>query len=645
MMKTTEKLKAFAICAAIALALLPATMKAQNDTFFRSSFGDNIDNRDIDITFGLMNDPFGEAPSPYGFGPSQGDPLPLGSGLLIMLTAGAGYAIARSKRSLKKTSALLMACLMTLTFTQCGKKLQTITTNGETVSITLNVGNSGRHIIEPGPGYVPITYEAGDVMYVSNGGSYAGKLTCSDDNGPFVGDIVVNNPADDLYFYFLGGLETKDLESGTTSLTVDISDQGSKLPVLSMGRAEYVEGQTTFTCNLTNKCALVEFDFAEGTNKKVKISNMLCEAKIDFTNNSITPTEKLDAISLYSFNNTEKWGILLLSDVERKSMGMVYNRTMNYSYTGADVEIDIYDYYDGVTVPALSDNNNFLYGNNAITVDNSDNNKNNRVFVVSANGNAVRFAPGNLMYRKSTGEWSFMEHQYDVVETTSVEVGEDYALQDVVDHFGWGCTGFQDSQYGISQNYYMPYSTNHTNSNAYYGPTGSHGLSVMNKSDWGAVANDANLGGHDDWRLLTKDECDYLLKYRLNAFGKRASAQIYKPNIDPYYQNGMMFFPEDWINDGTINTYVTAWNNNRFDDFTALATFLESNGAIYLPAAGYHEVTSGKMKVKSINSGGYYWLSTYYSDVAACCWYISGSSGIDVKFKARSLGYSVRLAR
>ena len=124
---TTEKLKAFAICAAIALALLPATMKAQNDTFFRSSFGDNIDNRDIDITFGLMNDPFGEAPSPYGFGPSQGDPLPLGSGLLIMLTAGAGYAIARSKRSLKKTSALLMACLMTLTFTQCGKKLQTIT--------------------------------------------------------------------------------------------------------------------------------------------------------------------------------------------------------------------------------------------------------------------------------------------------------------------------------------------------------------------------------------------------------------------------------------------------------------------------------------------------------------------------------------
>lgn len=291
-MKTTEKLKAFAICAAIALALLPATMKAQNDTFFRSSFGDNIDNRDIDIMFGLMNNPFGEAPL-------QGDPSPLGSGLLIMLTAGAGYAIARSKRSLKKTSALLMACVMTLTLTQCGKKLQTITTNGETVNITLNVGNGGRHIIEPGPSYVPITYEAGDVMYVSNGGSYAGKLTCSVDNETFVGDIVVNNPADDLYFYFLGGLETKDLESGTTSLTVDISDQGSKLPVLSMGHAEYIEGQKSFTCNLTNKCALVEFDLEQVTSWPVKICNMFSVAKIDFANPNITPTGEVDAITLY----------------------------------------------------------------------------------------------------------------------------------------------------------------------------------------------------------------------------------------------------------------------------------------------------------------------------------------------------------
>ena len=645
MKKTAEKFKELAICTAIALiALLPATIHAQNDTFFRSNFDENFDNRDAEIIFGLMNDPFGEAPTPFGFGSGYSNTSPLGSGLLIMLAAGAGYAVARRKRSLKKTSALLLACVMTLTFTQCKKKVETITANGDTVNITLNVGG-GRHIIDPCPGYTPIIYAAGDVIYVSNGGQYAGKLTCSVEDGPFSGNITVNDPNDDLYFYFLGGLISSDLEAGTQSLTLDISNQGSKLPVLSMGHSEYIEGQTNFYCSLTNKCALVEFDFAEGTNNKVKISNMLCEANIDFTNHSITPTEKLDAITLYAFDETEKWGILLFSDVERNSMGMVYNRTDNYSYTSPGVDIEIFDYYDGVTVPALSNNNNFLYGTSAINVDNTEANKNNRVFVVSANGNVVRFAPGNLMYRKSTAVWSFMEHQYDVVETAATEVGEDYALQDIVDHFGWGCTGFQDSQYGVSQNYYMPYSTNHQNANAYYGPTGSHNLSVRNQSDWGAIANAANLGGHNDWRLLTKAECEYLLKHRFDAYGKRGTVQIYKPNIDPYYQNGVVFFPEDWTNNNGFSTYASAWNNNKYDDFTALSALLESTGALYLPGAGYREVTSGKMKVKSINSNGNYWLSTYNSDIAAYCWFISGSTGIDAKIKARSLGLNVRLVR
>ena len=87
------------------------------------------------------------------------------------------------------------------------------------------------------------------------------------------------------------------------------------------------------------------------------------------------------------------------------------------------------------------------------------------------------------------------------------------------------------------------------------------------------------------------------------------------------------------------------WNNNKYDDFTALSALLESTGALYLPGAGYREVTSGKMKVKSINSNGNYWLSTYNSDIAAYCWFISGSTGIDAKIKARSLGLNVRLVR
>lgn len=643
-MKTTaEKLKDFVMFAAIALALLPQTMNAQNDTFFRGGFGDNINNRDIDIVYGLLNDPFGEAPTPYGFDPTQGSSLPLGSGLLIMLAAGAGYAIARSKRSLKKTSALLLACVMTLTLTQCGKKLQTITTNGETVNITLNVGNGGRHIIEPGPGYVPITYEAGDVMYVGNGGLYAGKLTCSVNDGPFVGNITVNDPTDDLYFYFLGGLETKDLEPGTESLTVDISNQSSKLPVLSMGRAEYIEGQTSFYCGLTNKCALVEFDFAEGTNKKVKISNMLCEAKIDFTNNSIAPTEKLDAISLYSFNETEKWGILLLSDVERKSMGMVYNRFGDPTYP-----VEIYDYYDGVTVPALSDNNNFLYGTNAVAVNNAEGNKDNKVFVVSANANAVHFAPGNLKCTKTGAtwadgyEWGFMEHQYDMVETNATTYcADNYGDKDVVSLFGWGCTGMQDVFYNGNQNYYMPYNTIWGNDT--YCPTGSHDLSVANHSDWGAVV--PNNEGYN-WRLLTTEEWDYLLRTRVNAIGKRGGGRVM--NNGNIVVNGAIFIPEGVSGDlihCTSNSSVPVWSDNEFATLQDLETFLNTNGALFLPAAGYREAK----KVRSRNSEGRYWTSTQANitnDINYAT-YLTINSGNNFSLNEfwRAEGYLVRLVR
>lgn len=290
------------------------------------------------MLYGLYNEPFGENTiTPFGFG-LQGGLVPVGSGLLIMLVAGVGYAVLRGRRTVKNAAFCLMACTLTLAFTQCRKNPETLINNGETVHITLNMGG-GRHIIEPGSGYVPVIYQAGDVIYVSNGGRY-------------------------------------------------------------MGHSEYIEGETSYNCWLSNQCALVEFDFAEATNKKVKISNMLCEAKIDFTNHSITPTEKLDAITLYASDATKKWGILLLGAVERKSMGMVYNRTESYTYTGSDVDVEIYDYYKGVTVPELSTTNNFLYGADAVAVNNTESNKDNKVFVVSANANAVHFAPGNLKCTK-----------------------------------------------------------------------------------------------------------------------------------------------------------------------------------------------------------------------------------------------------
>ena len=61
-------------------------------------------------------------------------------------------------------------------------------------------------------------------------------------------------------------------------------------------------------------------------------------------------------------------------------------------------------------------------------------------YTVNVGGDQVYFSKGNLQYTQSTQKWSFMEHQYDVVETVGQNVGNNYANQDVVSLFGWGTT-------------------------------------------------------------------------------------------------------------------------------------------------------------------------------------------------------------
>lgn len=85
---TTQKTKTLVLTMAMAIGLLlPMTMRAQSggsDNFFRSN-GDNYENRDGDhVDTGVSNHTFG-------------DPVPVGSGLLIMVAAGAGYVALKKK--------------------------------------------------------------------------------------------------------------------------------------------------------------------------------------------------------------------------------------------------------------------------------------------------------------------------------------------------------------------------------------------------------------------------------------------------------------------------------------------------------------------------------------------------------------------
>ena len=581
-----SRLKTMAILAFVALGVLvPTTMHAQNyDAYFHEEEDDWSR-----ITFGttLGNQPFG---------------APLGSGLLVMVAAGAGYAVLKRKNTRKNASKVLMALVLMLSLTQCKKNIDTVT-SGKKVHITLNVNNGGRHTIEPNEsGYVPVTYEEGDVIYVGNGGHCIGELTCGNDGMTFSGDITNPSTSDFLHFYFVGGLTPSATPTygTTTDFTVDISNQTTKLPILSYAHSEnhYSELTTNYSCTLQNKCALVEFKYTPGTDKNVKVSNMLCEAKIDFANPGITPTGKLDAIGLYPQSDTQKWAILLPGP-ERYTIGMVDKGHVPYS----GITWYQYDYYNEVTVDEL-DANDYLYGDNAININISGTpTMNNKIFVVSHNGNAVQFAHGNLQYQASTGEWRLAANQWDYVGSTvvnsgtaggTVEGGDNHLISQTydgwIDMFGWGTWGEGKNPWNSS-----------TDANNY----------TWSSDFCHTLTNDT----HTDWRTLTIEEWD-VLNFYLNTSLKRAVGTIGGA------VKGSIFIP----------TYVETSN---FDDFKPVngdayydrntPTYQEwtedwePKGALFLPLGGMRRGTI--IYNLQSNGGGYYWTSspnTTYSGYAQC---------------------------
>lgn len=344
-MKKTTKLKAIVLSLMMLIGLIPLTSFAQqrNDDYFRS-WENDYDNRTSVATWTLTNQTFGEAP--------------LGSGLLILTAVGAGYAISRRKRS-RKGIMMILVLAMILSFTQCKKNTETITpVSGEKVHITLKVGGGSRHDVNTATGEV--TYAAGDKIYVGNDGKYIGTLTCSKVGEDFVfgGDITDPKATDYLHFYFVGGLAAENiypagsLTAGTTtSFTVDISDQSSKLPVLSyVHTAEYYDGGTSYTCMLLNKCALVKFT-TSSTSAPVHVGGLYTVAQIDFANNSITNNGTKGFIALGSGSTTEKWAILLPQTNFSGAEGVIADK--GYTITMPDIVANAY-LTDGVAISTSS---------------------------------------------------------------------------------------------------------------------------------------------------------------------------------------------------------------------------------------------------------------------------------------------------
>lgn len=461
---------------------------------------------------------------------------------------------------------LVLALVMGMT--QCKKRgIYTInngTPVGKPVYIRLNVDKGGKHEVHPDTGVVD--YGEGDKLYVGNEGKYIGTLTYHD--GAFGGIIYGPQTTDYLHFYFIGGLETDEITEGvTTDFAVSIADQSENLPVLSYNHStkKYSEGVTTYSCMLLNKCGLVKFTLTEGTSKAVKVAGMKTGATVNFADpsNPIVANGTKDAITLKSESATEKWAILLPQEAVSKGLAMIDGKAYN---------CDI----------AAVENNSYITTN---TIDNTTPST-DKVFTVSKNGNVVRFSPGNLQYDKRTGEYSFMEHQYDVVETENLNVGTNYSRQDIVGLFGWG-TGDNPTM------------------------TSEDTLDYEVFKDWGDYCGDPT-GNSYHWFTLSEDEWVWLIGIRAEAEpgvtcreGNRFLHARIAVGGKSYY--GIIVYPDGY--DGGVGSYV--YNNYRNVASVSAGDWssMEAAGAVFLPAAG---VRNG-LKVADCNKSGSYWSNTLSS--------------------------------
>jgi hypothetical protein len=528
---------------------------------------------------------------------------------------------------MKKLSTLLIiAFALVLGLSQCKKKnVDTIATPnnlGKTVYITVNVGGD-KHTVNPGTGAV--VYTDHDIIYVGDGKKYLGSLEY--ENGKFSGNITEPEVGDYLYFYFLGGLTLDSPSAGTTSYTVSIANQSSKLPVLSFGRSTstYTDENATYGCTLLNKCGLVKFTTATEISAPITVGGMKTEATIDFANAGITPTETTGTVTLYSESNSVKWAILLPQDAVD------------------DATVDVGEYSGTCNVPKITNNMFYTTGvsmtmSSAVGISISPNKK-------------VRFAPGNLRATNTTANstsgwtWSFAPTQYSIIgnATANTAVRDNYVTTPgTVDLFGWVGASSSLAAYGINNN----------DVSSSYGNTVNEAL----KSDWCVVANAANLGGHNNWCTLTKDEWEWVLGPRDGAnpgTNCRESSTVNNVKNARFAKaylfgsvHGVILFPDNYTHPEGVAAPTgvnvagnTSWEGNQYNatDWGKM----EAVGCVFLPAAGYRNGYS----VTSVGSHGFYWSSTGSSESFAYCVDFGSDNLFPQGQNSRRFGVSVRLAR
>ena len=235
----------------------------------------------------------------------------------------------------------------------------------------------------------------------------------------------------------------------------------------------------------------------------------------------------------------------------------------------------------------------------------------------------VYFSQGNLQYKASTNTWRFAEPQYYFVGDDNANISETY--EGWIDLFGWGTSGYNDR---------YPYMTSTTVTD--YGD-GTNDIAGTNY-DWG-VYNSISNGGNQVglWRTLTINEWYYLIYSRKNASSKYGLATV--KNV-----KGLILLPDDWTLPPGVK-FKSGTGTGRFEQNTYFPddwAKMESNGAVFLPAAGLRSRTNVNI---DLNGNSQYWSgSADYGNNAHCLNSSSSNVRTDLSM-GRDNGLPVRLVQ
>lgn len=596
-MKNFFNFKALGLSAILVIFALSGNAQ-KNDAFFNSfDDDDNYWNRGVGIAIGsgdITNQGVGE-------------PAPLGSGLLVLTVVGAGYAVARRKRSLRKSTMLLLACAMIMGMTNCKKNIETINSvPTNKVHITLNVGDGSRANVDPTGGgtFATVQYENGDIMYVGYNNKYVGYMTYS--AGGFSGDVEIAEPVGEqpLHFYYLGGKGyTPDMKDiATDKIYVDISDQGvvdisasvHRYPIISYAASNefYPTGSGQYSARLLNKCAMVKFNVnkPEGYDQAgtciVGLNNYVT---VDFTTpnadgNGFSYSQVNDGAITIDSKIGDVWAVLLPQDNIQAGDDMTVFSGRRKGTRPALGTIAVNDYKpDGI---ALNVTTGFV-PTGAL----------NGLFKVNADGKMVIFSKANLKATTTDGwntwTWRFKDTQYEY--ETAGEVGTNYANRTEVSLFSWATSGYNIRGDESGSYYYKPNITVVGNTSS-FGPGGvSSIVGEYAKGDWGynRISNNA----YKQWRCLTSDEWTYLRANHTTRWVKitgvgslGTSGRCYGVAILPYNSSATL----------SSEYTVAQWEAMESD-----------YGAILFPVCGFRAKSgSNYTKITQVDTWGYYWSST-----------------------------------